>query len=375
METKLKILQPEVQQEIIQLKQLLEPVVKQQLSHQLSDSMQSSLEKQGYRFVGNHSAVKTCEWTRKSLRGAGDCYKYAFYGIRSHQCLQMTTSMFCASRCKFCWRGQKAPVSEEWYGSIDSPEHIINHAIESHLSLLQGFKGMGYDKADKKKINEMNNIRHVALSLTGEPITYPLINEILKAFHKRRVSTFLVTNSQYPEQMEKIEKVTQLYLSIDAPNKKLMKRIDNPLLDDYWERMINCLELLKTRTYRTCIRLTMIKNENMIYPEQYAELIKLGSPDFIELKSYVHVGESRRFYKHENMPTLDEMKDFTKQLLNYLPEYEYMRQHISSRAILLIKKSLKRKPWINFPKFFKMIEEKKEFNTEDYASESMEANC
>lgn len=355
---------------------IIQPTKKEivEIESQLSDLQKKQLKKQGYRLVGSHSAVKTCEWTRKSLRGTGDCYKYAFYGIRSHQCLQMTTSMFCASRCKFCWRGQKAPVSEKWYGPIDSPEHIINHAIDEHLNLLQGFKGMGYNKADKKKINEMNNIRHVALSLTGEPITYPLINELLKAFHKRRVSTFLVTNSQYSEQIKKIEKVTQLYLSIDAPNKKLMKKIDHPLLEDYWERMINCLELLKTRTYRTCIRLTMIKNENMIYPEQYAELIKIGSPDFIELKSYVHVGESRRFYKHENMPTLDEMKIFMKELLNFLPEYEYMRQHIPSRAILLIKKSLKRKPWINFPKFFKMIEEKKEFNTEDYASESIEAN-
>jgi len=233
---------------------------------------------------------------------------------------------------------------------------------------------MGYDKADTKKIKEMEHVRHVALSLTGEPITYPLINEILKAFHKRKISTFLVTNSQYPEQMKKIEKVTQLYLSIDAPNKELMKKIDNPLLKDYWERMLDCLNLLKTRDYRTCIRLTMIKNENMIYPKQYAELIKIGSPDFIELKSYVHVGESRRFYKHENMPNTTEMKIFMKELLDYLPEYEYMREHIPSRAILLIKKSLKRKSWINFPKFFKMIEEGANFKSEDYCSIDIQPN-
>jgi len=75
-----------------------------EIESQLSDLQKKQLKKQGYRLIGSHSAVKTCEWTRKSLRGTGDCYKYAFYGIRSHQCLQMTTSMFCASRCKFCWR-------------------------------------------------------------------------------------------------------------------------------------------------------------------------------------------------------------------------------------------------------------------------------
>jgi len=100
------------------------PIINQE-KKQMTDGQWTQLRKQGYRQVGNHSAVKTCEWTRKMLRGQGGCYKYVFYGIRSHQCLQMTTSMFCASRCKFCWRGQKAPISKEnWYGPIDFPEHI-----------------------------------------------------------------------------------------------------------------------------------------------------------------------------------------------------------------------------------------------------------
>ncbi len=341
---------------------------------QLFPKQKEELHRQGYRLVGNHSAVKICEWTRNSLRGKGSCYKFAFYGIRSHQCLQMTTSMFCASRCKFCWRGQKAPVSEKWYGPIDSPEHIINHSIDEHLKLLRGFKGMGYENSDKQKVSEMDNLRHVALSLTGEPITYPLINEILKAFHKRRISTFLVTNAQYPEQIKKVDKVTQLYLSIDAPNKKLMKEIDRPLFEDYWERMLECLDLLKTRDYRTCIRLTMIKNENMCNPEQYAELIRRGDSDFVELKSYVWVGASQKHYNVKNMPYMEDMKKFMDELLKELPEYEYLRQHVPSRAILLIKKSLNKKSWINFPKFFNMLESNEKFTADDYCSRVMEPN-
>ena len=358
----------------ISLKVIQSSELKPQLDSQLTRDQQNSLKKQGYRLVGNHSAVKICEWTRKMLRGKGGCYKFIFYGIRSHQCLQMTTSMFCASRCKFCWRGQKAPVASEWYCPVDSPEHIINHSIDEHLKLLQGFKGMGYEKHNKKFISEMDNVRHVALSLTGEPITYPLINEILKAFHKRRISTFLVTNSQYPEQIKKIDKVTQLYLSIDAPNKELMKKIDNPLFPDYWERMLKCLDLLKTRSYRTCIRLTMIKNENMCDEKGYAELIKRGNPDFIELKSYVWVGASQGHYKVENMPKMEDMKEFMKKLLEKLPEYEYMREHLPSRAILLIKKSLKKKCWINFPKFFDMVESGKKFKAEDYCEKIIQPN-
>ena len=105
----------------ISLKVIQSSELKPQLDSQLTSNQQNSLKKQGYRLIGNHSAVKICEWTRKMLRGKGGCYKFIFYGIRSHQCLQMTTSMFCASRCKFCWRGQKAPVASEWYGPVDSP--------------------------------------------------------------------------------------------------------------------------------------------------------------------------------------------------------------------------------------------------------------
>ena len=349
-------------------------IIQPKLDSQLSELQKKELNKQGYRLVGNHSAVKICEWTRNMLRGKGGCYKFIFYGIRSHQCLQMTTSMFCASRCKFCWRGRKAPVAESWYGSVDSPEHIINHAIDEHIKLLQGFKGMGYEKHNKKAISEMKNVRHVALSLTGEPISYPLINEILKAFHKRKISTFLVTNAQYPEQIKKIDKVTQLYLSIDAPNKKLMKKIDRPLFSDFWERMLKCLDILKTRDYRTCIRLTMIKNENMHDEKGYAELIRRGNPDFVELKSYVWVGASQNYYLVKNMPTMNEMKKFMNKLLKKLPEYEYMREHLPSRAILLMKKSLNKKAWINFPKFFELIESGKKFNAEDYCSEIIMPN-
>ena len=84
----------------------------------------ATLEKQKYRIVGSHSAVKTCGWTKKMIKGLGGCYKLKFYGIMSNQCMQMTTSLSCANRCTFCWRGTKAPVSKEWYGPVDEPEHI-----------------------------------------------------------------------------------------------------------------------------------------------------------------------------------------------------------------------------------------------------------
>jgi len=321
-----------------------------QRKSQITEPQRKVLEKQQYRIVGAHSAVKVCNWTKNMIAGKGCCYKSVFYGINSHQCLQMTCSMFCANRCRFCWRSLKAPVAEKWYGQINEPQFIVDEAIKQHIKLLQGFKG--FKKANKQYLKEMENVRHVALSLTGEPITYPKINELLEEFHRRKISTFLVTNAQYPELIEKIKNVTQLYLSIDAPNPELLKKIDNPIFPDYWERMIKSLKILSNRKYRTCIRLTLIKPDNMSDIKEYAELINLGNPHFIEIKAYMHVGDSIKYYSHENMPSTSEIKNFTKEILKFLPEYEFASEHYNSRVVLLIRKDMKDKRFIDFEKLF-----------------------
>ena len=46
----------------------------------------------------------------------------------------------------------------------------------------------------------LGEVKQFALSLTGEPIAYPKINEICEKFHSRGISTFIVTNAQFPEQ-------------------------------------------------------------------------------------------------------------------------------------------------------------------------------
>ena len=317
---------------------------------QLTNEQKAELEKQQYRIIGNHSAVKVCRWTKNSIAGKGSCYKEKFYGIKSHQCMQMTTSMYCANRCKFCWRGQKAPVSKSWYGKIDAPEFIIEESIKNHIKLLQGFKGMGSENTNKKNLAEMKNVRHVALSLTGEPITYPKINQLIEEFHKRKISTFVVTNGQFPDELEKLAPVTQLYLSIDAPNKKILKKIDNPLFDDYWERLIKSLKIFKNKKCRTAIRLTLIRNENICEPENYAELIKIAEPDFVEVKSYMWVGESQKQYTIKAMPYMNEIRDFTSQLLKHLPDYEFADEHLPSRVALIMKKGAEKN--IDFDNFF-----------------------
>lgn len=338
----------------------------------LTPEAKAELEKQQYRIVGSHSAVKTCGWTKNMINSEGGCYKLKFYGIVSNQCMQMTASISCANRCTFCWRGYKAPVSREWKWNIDDPAMILEESKKAHHKLLVGFGGS--DKADKTAYEKSKFIRHVALSLTGEPITYPRINELIYGFHKERISTFLVTNSQYPEQIKCLKPITQLYCSVDAPTKEILKDVDQPLFQDYWERLLQSLDNLALKKQRTCIRLTMIKDVNMTALEKYAELVLRGSPDFIEVKAYMHVGPSQQRLSKENMPLHEEIAAFSKEFVKHLPDYQIVSEHIPSRVIMFAKKKYGVngvwQTWIDFPRFHQLYDEfiktGKEFTSDDY---------
>ncbi|NQV91633.1 4-demethylwyosine synthase TYW1 [Candidatus Woesearchaeota archaeon] len=330
------------------------------------------LERQKYRVVGTHSAVKTCGWTKNMINGEGGCYKLKFYGIMSHQCMQMSTSISCANRCTFCWRGYKAPVSKDWKWSVDDPQMILTKSLEAHHKLLVGYGGS--EKANKHAYQASKDVKHVALSLTGEPIIYPKMNELLDKFHKDGVSTFIVTNGQYPEQIKNLKPITQLYISVDAPNKKLLKEVDKPLFEDYWERLMQALDYLAEKKARTCIRLTLIKFINDVEPENYAALIKRSDSDFIEVKGYMHVGESRNNLGRTNMPIHEEIIKFTQSLMPFLDDYEIVSEHIPSRVLMLAKKKYKKEgvwyTWIDFPKFEELANLGVEFTSDDYLAKT-----
>ncbi|MFT4343545.1 MAG: 4-demethylwyosine synthase TYW1 [Candidatus Woesearchaeota archaeon] len=324
----------------------------------LNEKAKEHLESQQYRVVGSHSAVKVCHWTKSMLKGDGGCYKLTFYGIMSHQCMQATPSISCANRCVFCWRGYKAPVSKTWKWDVDDPEMIVEKSIEAHHKLLTGYGG--HERVNSGMYEQSKSAKHVALSLTGEPITYPKINEMLKVYNKKGVSTFLVTNAQYPEQIKNLEPVTQLYLSIDAPTKELLKEVDNPLFEDYWERFIGSIEAARDKKQRTTARLTVIKGLNDVLPEKYADWLKLGNFDFVEIKGYVFVGASRQRLSIDNMPMHEEVVAFAREVEKHLPGYEMMSEHIPSRVVLLAKKDRFFKDgawhtWIDFEKWHELM--------------------
>uniref|UniRef100_A0A6G1SCN2 S-adenosyl-L-methionine-dependent tRNA 4-demethylwyosine synthase TYW1 n=1 Tax=Aceria tosichella TaxID=561515 RepID=A0A6G1SCN2_9ACAR len=327
---------------------------------QLSDRLRGDLSRQGYKLVGSHSAVKMCRWTKNSMRGRGGCYKHTFYGIKSYQCMEMTPNLACASKCTFCWRHHKNPTATEWKWKMDAPDEIVAASLENHHKMIKSLRGV--PGVTEERYQEAHTVRHCALSLVGEPIFYPRINELLGMLHERGISTFLVTNAQFPEAMRTLVPVTQLYVSIDAPNKETLKKIDRPLYRDFWERYIECLEIIREKKQRTVFRLTLVQKANMSDLEGYSELIKIGLPDFIEIKGVTYCGTSKaNTLTMENVPWHEQVVEFAQDLLPYLPKdtYELACEHSHSNCVLIANKKFKINnkwhTWIDYEKYFELI--------------------
>ena len=181
--------------------------------------------------------------------------------------------------------------------------------------------------------------KHFAISLTGEPTIYPKLNELLKELHKQKFKSFLVTNGMFPEALENLKELpTQMYLSLDAPTKELYKKIDNPMLKDYWERFNKSLEILSRLKTRTVIRITAVKELNMCNESDYAKLIKKANPKFVEIKSYSWVGESRERLNLENVPSYEDCLGFAEKIAKLI-NYKVIDTHKESKAILLAKEN------------------------------------
>ena len=71
---------------------------------------------------------------------------------------------------------------------------IVREAVELHQSMIREAKGIPGVKPDRWQ--EAMTVKHCALSLVGEPIMYPRINELVRELHARHISSFLVTNAQ-----------------------------------------------------------------------------------------------------------------------------------------------------------------------------------
>lgn len=333
-----------------------------------------SLEKTGYAVVGSHSAVKLCRWTKNALKGRGHCYKHSFYGIASHRCMEATPSLACANKCTFCWRSHLNPVAMRWVFEQDDPNAIVEEMLAKHEKRFVDQVIAGGVAHSDERSAEAKEVRHCALSLVGEPVLYPQVREFLEALHNKRISTFLVTNGQFPEQLEALPRVTQLYLSVDAPTERELIQVGRPLFKDAWGRLLQSLDALRAKGQsgvRTVCRLTLRKDAmSREAAKGYATLVRRAQPDFVEVKGVTPVPlfKEAGVAMSDIVPSHSEVREFGELLGEELAAaaedqaeatYGLASEHRHSCAVLLANERLWRAPegdgwrtWVDYPAFF-----------------------
>jgi tRNA wybutosine-synthesizing protein 1 len=309
---------------------------------QIKPKIVEQLKKARYG-VSEHSTVDLCHWTRKSFKNEGDCYKHKFYGISTHRCMEFSPAgMYCENRCVYCWR----PM--EFYDSIKmepekvaEPEEIVSKLMEERRKLIMGHYGDA--RHEKKKLDESLLPAHYAISLSGEPTMYPKLPDLIKYLKSlpETKSIFLVTNGQEPDMLKRLQDEnalpTQLYLSTNAADYESFLSINRPRYDDSWERWNSSLKMLSKLNTRTVLRITLIRNYNTddkMIPA-FASMLKMSSPNFVEIKSYMHVGRSINRLEHENMLDMDEIRNFSTELAKKSGIFSVMDESFISRIVVL----------------------------------------
>ncbi|KAA8570861.1 hypothetical protein EYC84_000251 [Monilinia fructicola] len=258
---------------------------------------------------------------------------------------------------------------------------IFDGVKAGHYKKIKMMRGVPGVRAER--FAEAMRIRHCALSLVGEPIFYPHINEFTGMLHKEHISTFLVCNAQHPDQLATLQPVTQLYVSIDASNKDSLRKIDRPLHRDFWERFQRCLEILRERRFeqRTVFRLTLVKGFNIEdEAEGYADLVEKGLPCFVEVKGVTYCGTSSSAgagLTMQNVPFYEEVCAFVEALTASLKRrglgYGIAAEHAHSCCILIASDRFniagKWHTRIDYKKFFACLESGEKFGPEDYVGD------
>ena len=105
----------------------------------MDPQLKAKLQKQRYHIVGEHGGVKTCHWTKESLLRDRQCYKGKFYGVASHNCMQMSPVVDqCNLACTYCWR---EPHMDTLELTDQDPLDLLYESVRAQRRLLSGFGG------------------------------------------------------------------------------------------------------------------------------------------------------------------------------------------------------------------------------------------
>ena len=302
--------------------------------------LRDKLESQSYHLVGNHSGVKLCHWMKHDIQETGSCYKHKFYGIESYRCMQVSPALtWCTERCSFCWRSESYALGDDMSSfDHDDPKDLVLGMIEGQKALISGYGG--HPRVDREKWEKANLPKHVAISLSGEPTLYKHLDEFLGICHELGMSTFLVTNGTQPEVLASLKNLpTQLYLTLAGATPRVHSAITRAFdPKTAWDSLMETIDLYPSLATRKVVRLTLVKEKNMVEPEKYAELFLRSQAHFLEAKGFVSVGDARANLGYERMPRLEDIIEFSEEICEASNgQIKIIDQSASSCCILMAK--------------------------------------
>ena len=80
--------------------------------------------------------------------------------------------------------------------------------------------------------------------------------------------------------------------------------------------------------------MTLVKEHNMANVEEYARLVALANPTYIEAKAYMHIGFSHLRLDFDKMPMHADVRRFAEEL-SQKTGYKILNEAPESRVVLL----------------------------------------
>jgi tRNA wybutosine-synthesizing protein 1 len=229
---------------------------------------------------------------------------------------------------------------------VDDPSEIIEGCVKARRKLISGFGH--FRDLNKGRFDESFSRfpSHWAISLSGEPTIYPKLGALVRRLMENpEVKTvFIVTNGQEPERLARLSDEgnlpTQLYLSLSAADPGMFREVNRSVYKDGWERLMRTIGLFPLLKCRRAIRFTLIKgvNDGEDAIPGYAAIIERSKTDFVEIKSYMALGFSRKRLGVKNMLEHDEVMAFARKLVGMMPSYGIADDDEVSRIALLKRK-------------------------------------
>jgi tRNA wybutosine-synthesizing protein 1 len=128
----------------------------------------------------------------------------------------------------------------------------------------------------------------------------------------------------------------------------LKMKINKPKIKGAWEKLLKTISIFSKLKTRKVIRFTLIKgiNDNPSYVKKYVKLFEKSNADFLEVKSYMYLGESRNNLKIDNMPSFTDVASYAHLLEKESKVFKIIDDVPQSRIVLLKNKKSKYNKYI-----------------------------